>query len=326
MYKSFFHFMVSPIILLHSLTASPTSHILEGSDYGEKGAAAYIASPSSFDRDKFLKPHLFSFMDNVSNQVVLDAGCGPAHDVLYMAQHGAKVFGIDINEKMIAAGMLEIYKAGLAEKASLNVGNVAFLPYRSEMFDRAISINVACNLPSQALNDHFEEMGRVLKIKGEAIISVPISLETVFTNGLADKKEAMAHIYQLLNNMDDNPSTDQIYTNLMTLQEVVNATFAIKNNRLVLITDKNELELGEPIWRKLPVLVVPNYYHTEEEYLEVLSRTHLKVEKIVYPYFSNEQERLEYNAKASPNAQFGPDYSNCSSYALLYVVKERGVE
>lgn len=296
-------------------------HKAHGADYGANGAEAYVSSPSSFDRDKFLNPYFLPFLEDVNNMILLDAGCGPGHFAIYAAEHGAKVYGFDINEQMIFSGINEVFKKGLMSKVILNVDDVQFLSYRSSFFDRAISINVAPNLPSSSVDTHFSEMQRVLKAGGEGIITVPISLDVVFTNNTQNDGKTFTEIERILKGLPDNPTSSDIYSNLMKLKDVVNATFVIKNSRLELVTDLNQLNEGQEIWRKLPVLVVPNYYHSEERYVSALKKVGFKIVKIEKPHFANEKERLKYNSSASPDMQFGSAYVKQGPYAIFWVKK-----
>lgn len=294
-------------------------HALFGADYGDEGSKAYTASPSSFDRDKFLNPWFLPFLENVNNLVLLDAGCGPGHFAIYAAQRGARAFGVDINEPMIHAAIKEVWDKGLTEKVTLEVGDVKLLPYDSEMFDRTISINVVPNLPSSSVDMHFRELHRVLKKDGEAVITIPVSLGIIFTNGLQTEEEVGNEIDDVLKSLPINPTPAQIYDALMMLKGVVNATFVIKDGRLTLVTDVGQLNLGQEIWRKLSVLVVPNYYHSEQECIIACENANLVIEKIERPHFSNEMERLEHNLQANPETQFGSAYVDQGPYALFFV-------
>jgi len=303
-------------------TASPPiSHSSRGAEYGKEGSMAYVMNPTCFDRQYFLDPCFLPFLDGSAQSTLLDAGCGPAHWAIRAAQHGAKVYGIDINEKMINTAKEQICTLGLTNEVKVEVGDVAELPYASHIFDRAISINVACNLPSSSVYSHFKEMHRVLKNGSEAIVTVPTSLGTVFSNGSKEDDFTFKHINEVLNELEDNPSPSRIYSGLMKLEEVINATFIVKGGRLTLITDIQQLTIGQKIWRKLPVLVVPNYYHPESEYLAVLDQIGFEVQKITRPHFINETQRLKYNKTADAQTRFGAAYSKQAAYAVYYLKK-----
>ena len=315
---------LSYLIFCFAVLTNPLNsigHSFHGADYGTEGSSAYSASPSSFDRDKFLNPYFLPFLKNLEGQILLDAGCGPAHFAIMAAREGAKVYGIDINENMIISGLKCTLEANLVSKVSLDVGTVSWLPYRSAMFDRILSINVACNISSGAVLMHFQEMSRVLKKDGLAILTVPISLDIVFTHEVKNQKDVLAHIDQVLEQLPDNPVPSQIYSHLMKLQEVVNATFIIKKERLALVTDLSQLKPGQEIWRKLPVLVVPNYYHSEREYTSALAATDLKIEKVEKPHFINPKDRLAYNRDSNSKTSFGPAYEKHAPYAIFYLRK-----
>ncbi|MGD8834297.1 MAG: methyltransferase domain-containing protein, partial [Desulfobacteraceae bacterium] len=48
------------------------------------------------------KPATLSLIDEVANKTILDAGCGPGVYAEWLLNRGAKVIGIDANEKMIS--------------------------------------------------------------------------------------------------------------------------------------------------------------------------------------------------------------------------------
>jgi SAM-dependent methyltransferase len=65
---------------------------------------------------------------------VLDAGCGSSAFTAYLARHGNRVHGIDVNPTAVAR--LRPHCAGLS------VGDLQALPYRDETFDRVFCISV----------------------------------------------------------------------------------------------------------------------------------------------------------------------------------------
>lgn len=72
----------------------------------------------------------------------LDLGCGTGTNVIYLAQHGFDVTGVDISSRAIAAARRKIEQAGLAARAHVYAGDVTrleTLPITGQ-FDLALDI------------------------------------------------------------------------------------------------------------------------------------------------------------------------------------------
>lgn len=147
----------------------------------EKGIDIYAEVRHGPDGSLFLDPYFIPFLLNLDGQILLDAGCGAGPWSVAAAQNGAIVYGIDIQEKMIAKAKQAAIDAQLEKNIHFEVGDVGELPYQNDFFDRAISINVGCNLIN--LEPHFRELHRVLKRDGIAVIAAPASFGIVFTDG-----------------------------------------------------------------------------------------------------------------------------------------------
>jgi cyclopropane fatty-acyl-phospholipid synthase-like methyltransferase len=72
----------------------------------------------------------------------LDLGCGTGTNVIYLAQHGFDVTGVDLSARAIARARRKIKLAGLAERARVYAGDVARLDTLpvTGMFDLAVDI------------------------------------------------------------------------------------------------------------------------------------------------------------------------------------------
>ncbi|MBX7066557.1 MAG: class I SAM-dependent methyltransferase [Parachlamydiales bacterium] len=284
----------SLLIFFAIVCLTAQEHTESGTQFGQEGAKAYAQNRHGPDGALFLDPYFIPYLLNLENLTVLDAGCGAGPWAIFAAQNGASVFAIDIQQKMIDLAIAAAKDAKIEERITFLIGDVANLPYSSQSFDLALSINVGCNLPSNAefegksvgLGPHVAEMGRTLKPNGKAILTAPASFGTVFGNG----SSYILHIEQILSSLPENPSPSEIVSHLNQLKEVYRATFAIRNRRLVLITDESKLIPGEEIWRKLPGLTVPNRYHGEAEYLQAFNDAGLVVERIARPRFNSEEE------------------------------------
>ncbi len=268
--------------------ASAHEHTKNGTKYGNQGVSTYIKMKHGPDGTLFLDPYFLPYLLNLEGQVILDAGCGAGPWSIFAAKNGAVVYGIDIQEGMIEKAKQAAREESVENIASFVVGDVGHLPYPDHFFDRAISVNVGCNLPN--LKPHFQELSRVLKTGGVAIITAPTSFGTVFTDGKRSNEEVVNSINQLLiSHQDSFPKT------IEGLDNVYRATFAKKQDNWVLLLDETNLKSGVEIWRKIPMMVVPNYYHSEHEYVSILIQEGFRINNVYRPYFTSEQEIQSYN-------------------------------
>lgn len=291
-------------------------HTESGTAYGEIGVNQYASIKHGPDGALFLDPYFLSFIENLENQKILDAGCGAAPWAIYAARNGGYVSGIDIQASMIEKGNEEILKAGLENRITLEVGNVNHLPYENDSFDKAISINVGCNLPN--LDMHLSEMARV--VKGRVVITAPASLDIVFTSGRRELFEIMKDIENVLNKIDGE-EPNSIVKYLSTLNDVYRATFVNIDGKLKLITDINDLKEGEKIWRKLPGMAVPNIYHSENEYINEAIKAGFEIVKISKPKFNNPIEWIQYNSEHSEELQLGEAYIDHNAFMIIELEK-----
>jgi len=319
-----YYYLCLIICCFVQLHALEPFHDAAGTNYGEEGVILYTLNRHGPDGSILLDPYFTAYLENLDGSNVLDAGCGAAPWAIYAALHGGKVFGIDIQEKMIEQGLKAVRNANLTEKIDLVIGDVASLPCPSNSFDLALSINVGCNLPSTHSDDvkpaglgfHLKEMRRVLKPGGQAILTAPSSVDTVFTDG-TDHQNVFTHIFTVLSKLPENPSPKEIISRLNELQEVYRATFAILNGRLILVSDEHQLQSGQDIWRKLPGMTVPNRYHSEAEYLKEFAEAGFKVIQCFHPKFQSQEELSNYNSSIS--MRLGQEYvehSPCVIFCL----------
>lgn len=107
---------------------------------------------------------IFNLLDIHKGDRVLEIGCG-AGNVIEMASLGT-LFGVDISPFILAKA-----KQKLNKMAFLFQGDAQNLPCKAEVFMQVICSEVLEHLlsPSNALN----EMARILKPQGVAVISVP---------------------------------------------------------------------------------------------------------------------------------------------------------
>jgi SAM-dependent methyltransferase len=269
--------MTSPLPLTNP-SSFPTDfgqHLKQGTAYDTDSARAY-AKERGIELHYFLDLSIYKVLDRLRGAKMLDLGCGAAPHSIYAARRGADVEAFDIQPQMISAAQRAILNAGLQHKILAAVMESSLI-HDKPRYDHAISINVGCNLPQNIFSQHFSEIAKVLKTGGTATVSAPYSLDVVFTNGKIDDDQALKQINGVLSNLPRDPSPQEIKEALINLPDILSATFAIINDQLILVRPGMSLAKGQPIWRKLPNCVIPNFYHEDSEYQEVLSRLGMKI-------------------------------------------------
>lgn len=311
-------FTLKVLLCVSTAQECDLGHTKSGTNYGETGVKKYASVKHGPDGSQFLDPYFLPFIENVEGLKILDAGCGAAPWAIYAAKNGAFVDGIDIQEHMITKGKEDALKAGLENRVTLMVGDVNILPYQNYLFDKALSINVGCNLPE--LNIHLTELARVLKEKGRAIITAPASFDVVFTSGNRPLSEIIQEIEEALNKINAH-DRNSIKEHLSSMHDIYRATFIEDGGKLKLVTNKNDLENGQAIWRKLPGMVVPNYYHSENEYINEAIKAGFNIVKLEKPKFNDEKEFSEYNEKSSKEFKLGEAYSHFNAFVIIELEK-----
>src|SRR6185437_3569163 len=297
-------------------------HRFGGTDYSTHGINAYTKHRHGPDGAKFLDKPLKSLLRKIKGRTA-DVGAGAGPWSIYAARHGASfVLAVDYQAGMTQQAQSVARNTGFSEnKIFVAQADAAELPAVDGSFSTALSINVGCNLPETktveseivdsrrvGFNPHFTEMARVLNDGGKAIITAPTSFGEVFTNGKRPKEEVLNTINDKLEAIGESHDAHVIREQLNTLDDVYRATFAFREDRLVLITDEKELKSGEEIWRKLPGLTVPNYYHHEAEYQDAAEAAGLQLVTKQTKTFRNNFTRWAYNLTAGSNRKLGPEY------------------
>ena len=168
---------------------------------------------------------------------------------------------------------------------------------------------------------YFSEMARVLKGGGTGIVTAPTSFGEVFTSGRIPKEEAIKSINEALEKIGGNDDSKVIKEYLGKLDDIYRATFAKRDGKWTLIEDESLLQSGEEIWRKLPGLIVPNYYHVEQEYVDAFEKAGLNIVSTSRECFKTEEERLTYNSKVKSDKHLGPEYVGNVPFAVFIVEK-----
>ena len=313
MRRTFFYLLA--ILSVFQNISAEIGHQSDGTNYSSDGVLAYEENRHGKDGALFLDPCFIPKLENLDGQILLDAGCGAGPWAFYAAKNGAMVYGIDIQPGMIERANVGAIKEGLEMQTHFLVGSVSELPYSDHFFHNAISINVGCNLPINVFSAHFHELNRTLKVGGVATITAPASFGTLFTNG-SDPSMIRKKIDTALFSIGNPNNSAKISDELNKLDEVLRATFAFRDGKLTLIEDENELIEGESIWRKIPGLVVPNYYHSEESYLNTIMSSGLMIEKIDRRQFQSEDEWQKYST------ELGREYIDHHPFVVFHLRKK----
>ncbi len=290
--------------------------------YGDSGVLAYCHSKHGPDGKILLDPYLEPFFENMRNLTVLDAGCGAGPWSLRAAQKGAFVHGVDIQPQMIERAKQLLIEQGLEQKAFFELGDILELHFPEHYFDKVMSINVICNLPlprkglskQNALLTHFNELHRVLKKNGQVMVSGPASLGVVLTNGKKPRETIIQEIKQSIIHINVHNDRGIIH-HINQIKNVQRATFVVRNEKLILIENEKDLTVGEKIWRKIPGLVVPNFYYPEEYCVRNLELAGFKILKIERPTLSN----TKYDAAMA--SDLGEEYKNTHPFVIINAYK-----
>ena len=117
-------------------------------------------------------PQVLGVLKEKKAQNVLDLGSGSGRHVVYLAQNGLAVFGLDNSPQGLAITRKWLAEEGLS--ADLQLGDMAArLPYGDDFFDTVISVQVIHHADVATIKGIIAEIERVLKKDGFIFITVP---------------------------------------------------------------------------------------------------------------------------------------------------------
>ena len=177
-----------------------------------------------------------------------------------------------------------------------------------------------CLIPPTGFRPHFYELERALRNGGKAVVTLPNSFGEIFTSGRRPKDEILGEIESRLTAVQDPRNPVEVKAKLDGLDDVYRATFIIRGDKLVLVQDEGLLKPGEPIWRKLPKLTVPNYYHPFYEYEQTLEEARFRVEEVRSKHLASEAELNDHNASVPEGKKLGTEYVTHAPF-VVYVAK-----
>lgn len=105
----------------------------------------WLESPFLGHIERMQKFFVSKILNFKKNDRILDVGFGTGKYLLYMASHGIRVVGLDYSKEMVRTTKRKIAnKKGL--KINLVIGDATNLPFKSNAFTKAISINTLAYL------------------------------------------------------------------------------------------------------------------------------------------------------------------------------------
>jgi ubiquinone/menaquinone biosynthesis C-methylase UbiE len=102
---------------------------------------------------------------------VADLGCGPGHVSAWLAAHGVTAVGIDLSPEMVALGRKD------HPEVEFRAGDLLDLPAEDGEFGAAVAFYSIIHLRPAELRRAFEEMHRVLRPRGIALVSFHVGTE-----------------------------------------------------------------------------------------------------------------------------------------------------
>jgi SAM-dependent methyltransferase len=301
------------------MTHRTKHHDKKGTLYG---TSAFLYLNHGADGRKLLDPFFLPAIsgERVKGRKFVDIGCGRGFWTIHAAREGAEeVCGFDYQQGMIDASieaLAAVNDPSISNAVRFFVGdanNVTAL--ESDMFHVAASINVGCNLPS--LGKHFSEMHRLLVKGGKAVVTLPNSLDVVFTTAQTEteRKAIIASLEKRLL----TTTVDGIHE-LDGFPGILRATVFEDNGKLRLLKEGETLQSGTAIFRIIPGLVVPNRYHLLQHYENAAESAGLFCLEINRPRFNFEGDWQEYN-KANKDKPIGHEYLDHAAFCVMHLEK-----
>jgi len=125
----------------------------------------------------FLEPHedmpkVIQMLQDMGASTVLDLGSGTGRHVVYLAQSGFSVFGLDNSLEAMAATRQWLADEGLEADLRLQSMTERF-PYEDGFFDAVVSVQVIHHADIATIREIVAEISRVLKKGGLLFVTVP---------------------------------------------------------------------------------------------------------------------------------------------------------
>ena len=117
-------------------------------------------------------PQVVQRLREKGSDKVLDLGCGTGRHVVYLAQHGFSVYGLDNSPKAIKMTAEWLAQENLCADLQIQEMTETF-PYEDRFFDAIVSIQVIHHADTASIKRIIGEIERVLKPGGFLFVTVP---------------------------------------------------------------------------------------------------------------------------------------------------------
>jgi len=268
----------------------------------------------------FLFPALKQYLSSeVAGKKVLDIGCGTGIWTKYASECGAgSVDGFDISKDMV-----ELSKQGTANLSNvkISIGDAANMPYKDNTFNIVMYISVTNALPLETFTKSFMELNRVLVPGGKAVVwhRARAAYDGMILNVGTNQAVLEEKIQSILVKLPKKPTNEQVNTALMSLHEIVRATFALNEDGcLYQVTDLSQLVNGHSVYTVTPIMVFPDYYYSDEYIQDQIKAAGLHLDQI--ECFCTEKRRIVYN-NSKQKFQLDKEVTNHPPHYLYHLSK-----
>src|SRR5512133_404296 len=126
------------------------------------------------DLVRTFKISTYDLMNIKKGDTVLDIGCGPGSDTIHLAEYvGSKgrVFGLDIDEEMVAIADKDAHDKNVAEIVQDKIGSIEKLPFKNNTINACRAERLFQVIPSSVDRTLlFGELYRVMQTQGRVVI------------------------------------------------------------------------------------------------------------------------------------------------------------
>ncbi|MCT4552883.1 MAG: class I SAM-dependent methyltransferase [Alphaproteobacteria bacterium] len=134
----------------------------------EKIISTYNSIATDYEK-AFSEPSLYisDFLKFLSpGDKILDLGCGPGHNSIYLSSLGFEVVGVDLSDKMLELARNKNSKATFIKKDLSN------LDFEENSFDHVIAAYSICYLPKDEVLSCLKNLSGIMKTSGIAFIKL----------------------------------------------------------------------------------------------------------------------------------------------------------
>ncbi|MDR2817409.1 MAG: class I SAM-dependent methyltransferase [Oscillospiraceae bacterium] len=131
--------------------------------------------------DSGVVKYVFRNFNTNKHEKVLDVGCGAGRHLRFLAREGFDAYGIDFSESGIGHAKKQLECEGL--NAVCQVATVDKIPYDDNYFDGCLAIGSIYYCTADAIKKAADEIFRVLKPGGKALVVVRSTEDYRFKGG-----------------------------------------------------------------------------------------------------------------------------------------------